>query len=163
MFQPRLMLFRKRISAPGRSGNSKRYRISFSRRRRVAADQMAHVQLGHFVVGQVVRLDPPRVHRAQQRRGLVPVGDLDADENVRDARIGVAIVEFGDAALAQQRAELAEAARPLGNRHREDRLARFAELGPFGDEAQAVEIHVGAAGDRDESAALRRGAARTRP
>ena len=65
-------------------------------------------------------------------------------------RVGVPIVEFGDVAIAEQRAELAEAARSLRDRHREDRLARLAELGALGDETQPVEVHVGAAGDRDE-------------
>src|SRR5450432_3696576 len=33
--------------------------------RRMAAHEMAHMQLGHLVVGQVVGLDPALVHRAQ--------------------------------------------------------------------------------------------------
>ena len=64
--------------------------------------------------------------------------------------VGVAVVELGDRALAEERAELAKAARPLGNGHGEDRLALLAQLGTLGDEAQAVEVHVGAAGDRDQ-------------
>ncbi len=47
-----------------------------------------------------------------------------------------------------------ERAALLGNRHREQRLALLAELGPLGDEAQAVEVHVGAAGDGHEGLAL---------
>ena len=87
----------------------------------------------------------------QLARSRCRLRDLDADEQVRDLRIGVAVVEFGDVALAEQRAELAEAAGPLGNRHREDRLARLAQLGALGDEAQPVEVHVRAAGDRRRS------------
>ena len=34
----------------------------------------------------------------------------------------------------------------LGNLHRQHRFAVFADLGAFGDEAQAIEVHVGAAG-----------------
>ena len=86
----------------------------------------------------------------QQLARLVPAGDLDADEEVRRARVRIAVIELRDTALAQQRAELAEAARALRNRHREDRLARLAQFGALGDEAQAVEIHVRAAGDGDE-------------
>ena len=85
----------------------------------------------------------------------MPARDLDADEEMRDPRVGVAVVEFGDRALAEKPAERAEAARPLRNRHREDRLAPLAQLGALGDEAQPVEVHVGAAGDRDERAVLR--------
>ena len=75
---------------------------------------------------------------------------LDADEHVRLPRVGVAVVELGDVALAEQRAELAEAARALRDGHREHRLALLAELGALGDEAQPVEVHVRAAGDRDQ-------------
>ena len=53
-------------------------------RRRVAADEMAHVELGHLVVGQVVGLDAVLVHRAQQARGFAPIRDLDADKQVGD-------------------------------------------------------------------------------
>ena len=110
------------------------------------------MQLRHLVVGQVVGLDPPALQLGEQVPDLVAVGDLDADEQVRDLRVGIAVVELGDRALAEQRAELAEAAGPLRDRDGEDRLALLAQLGALGDEAQAVEVHVGAAGDRDERA-----------
>ena len=71
------------------------------------------------------------------------------------------IVELGDHAAAERRAELAERAGPLGNRHREDRFARFAQLGAFGDEAQAIEVHVRAAQHRDQIAAQSRCACAT--
>jgi hypothetical protein len=51
------------------------------------------------------------------------------------------------AARADQLAEALEAAALLGDRDGEQGLALLAELGPLGDEAQAVEVHVGAAGD----------------
>ena len=125
------------------------------RRRRVPADEMADVELRHLVVGQVVGLDPAVLELREQLVGLAAVRDLDADEDVRDARIGIAIVEFGDLPLAEQLAEFAEASRPLGDRHREHRLALLAQLRALGDEAQPVEVHVGAAGDRDVRAVLR--------
>ncbi len=65
-------------------------------------------------------------------------------------RVGVAVVELGDAAPADQRHEALVRARPLGQRHGEDGLALLAHLGALGDEAQAVEVGVGAAGDGDE-------------
>ena len=61
-----------------------------------------------------------------------------------------AVVELRDDAAADGAAELAKRARPLGDRHGEQRFARFAELGPLGDEAQTIEVHVGAAQHRDE-------------
>ena len=81
--------------------------------------------------------------------------DFDADEDVRDPGVGVPVIEFGDAAFAEQCAELAEAARPFGDRDRQDRFALLAELGAFGDEAQPVEIHVGPGGDRHKRSVLR--------
>jgi hypothetical protein len=60
------------------------------------------------------------------------------------------VVELGDDAPADRGTELAERAGALGNRHGEQRLARFANLSTFGDEAQPIEIHVGAARHRDE-------------
>src|SRR5260370_13347717 len=67
-----------------------------------------------------------------------------------DLGVSVAIIELGNVALAEERAKLSEAARSLRDRHRENRLALLAELGLFGDESQAVEIHVRTAGDRHQ-------------
>ena len=64
--------------------------------------------------------------RDQQLLGLAAIGDLDADEQVRHRRIGVAIVEFRHRALAEQFAERAKAAGTLGNGHGEHRLALLA-------------------------------------
>ena len=113
------------------------------------------MRLGHLVVGKIVGLDAALVHRPQQVGGLAAVMDFDADEDVRDPGVGVPVIEFGDAALAEQCAELAEAARPFGDRDRQDRFALLAELGAFGDEAQPVEIHVGPGGDRHKRSVLR--------
>ena len=49
---------------------------------------------------------------------------------------------------AERGAELAERAGPLRDGHGEQRLARLAELGALGDEAQPIEVHVGAAQHR---------------
>ena len=85
----------------------------------------------------------------------------DADEDVRLLAAAQAVVELGDDARAQPRAELAERAGPLGDRDGEDRLARLAELGALGDEAQAVEVHVRAAEDRRHAARSPRDCAAT--
>ena len=63
-----------------------------------------------------------------------------------------AIVELGHDALADRGAELAKRAGPLGNRDAQQGLAGFTDLGALGDEAQPIEIHVGAAQDRHEVA-----------
>ena len=96
---------------------------------------MAHVQLGHFVIRQVIGFDAAFVHRAQQGRSLMAIGDLDAHENMRDLGVGISIVEFGNAALAKKCTKLAEAARSLGNRYGQNGLALFAQFCPFGNEA----------------------------
>src|SRR5436305_4659085 len=81
--------------------------------------------------------------------------DLDADEDVRHAGVRDTVVELRDVAAAERGAELLEAARPLGNGHREHRLAMLAELGLLGDEAQPVEIGIRPRGDRDARLAAR--------
>ena len=75
---------------------------------------------------------------------------------MRLARVAEAVVELGDVAAPEQAAELLEAAGPLGDRGREHRLARLAEVGALGDEAEPVEVHVRAAEHGDEVPALRR-------
>ena len=84
MFQPRLMLFEELHQRAGPLRKLEAVQDLVLGRRRVPADQMPDVQLGHLVVGQVVGLDAALVHRAQQLRGFAAVGDLDADEDVRD-------------------------------------------------------------------------------
>ncbi len=69
---------------------------------------------------------------------------------MRLGRVAVAVVELGDVAAPEQAAERLEAAGPLRDRRREDRLARLAEIGALGDEAQPVEVHVRAAEHGDE-------------
>ena len=70
------------------------------------------MQLRHFVVGQVEGLDPvpleaPPAGRASRCR----LATSTPTKRCAALRVGVAVVELGDAALAEQRAELAEAAR----------------------------------------------------
>ena len=75
------------------------------------------------------------MHGAKQFRGFVPVAHLYTHEQVCDLGVGIPIVELGDIALAEQRAELPEAARPLRDGHRENRLALLPQLGLLGDES----------------------------
>ena len=157
MFQREPIAFRKRSSAPGRSGNSKRNSTSSRDAARVPADHVAHVQLGHLVVGHV---DDGVARRAAAARTTVsfsarPCESATPTKICALAAAGVAVVELGDAALAEHLAEAQEAARLLGNRHGQQRLALPADLGALGDVAQAVEVHVGAAVDRRPGACPR--------
>src|SRR5438309_7393931 len=87
--------------------------------------------------------------------GLRAPVDLDADEDVRFPRIGDAVVELGDVAAAKRRAERLEATRALGDGDREYCLPVLAKLGFLGDEAQAVEVRIGARGHGDQRLAAR--------
>ena len=79
---------------------------------------------------------------------------MDADEDVGGGLVAVAIVELGDAAVAQEVDEFEEAAGLLGNGDGEDAFVAFAQFAAFGNVAQAVEVHVCAAVDGDEGAAF---------
>ena len=84
MFQRPPSFSRNCISAPGRSGNSNRHSRSCAHVGRVAAHHVAHVQLGHLVVGEVDRLVAGRASScARQRRAILPRLRGDADEDVR--------------------------------------------------------------------------------
>ena len=115
-------------------------------RRGVAADHVADVLLGQVAVGEV---DDGVAGFAQfldqffaaQAAGL----DLDADEDDGFAGIGVAVVEFSDAAFVQGVDEGFERARFFRDGDGQDGFAFFADFGAFGDVAQAVKVHVGAA------------------
>ena len=75
---------------------------------------MADVALGHLVVGEVERGQPWRCSISARRTpssGWRP----DADEDMGLGRVGVAVVELGDVAAADQRAELLEGAGLLGD------------------------------------------------
>jgi len=87
-------------------------------------------------------------------RALTRARHRQADEHPCLLGIGIAIVEFGDVARTQQAAEGLEAARRLGNGHREHGFALFTQFGALGDVAQAVEVHVCARGHRDQRLAL---------
>src|SRR5580765_6601425 len=119
-----------------------------------AADHVAHVLLRELVAGQVERVETVALEVLAELAGLGTVRRRQADEHVRDLCIRDAVVELGHCARADQFAKAPEAAALLGDRHREQCLALLADLGALGDEAQAVEVHVGAAGDRDEGLAL---------
>ena len=116
MFQRPPSVSRNCISAPGRSGNSKRHTRSCADVRRAPAHHVPHVQLRHFVAGQIRRLVALRPQRAASV-AIVPCRGRDADEDVRLVPSAEPIVELGDDARAERRAEAAKGAGPLRNRH----------------------------------------------
>ena len=119
----------------------------------VPADHVARVQLGHLVVADVEHPVAVGGHRREQLLLLAPAAvQREADEDPRRRRIVVAVVELRDAATPEQPAEAQEAAGLLGNLHREQRLALGADVGPLGHVPQPVEVHVGAAVQRDQRA-----------
>ena len=123
-----------------------------------AADHEADVELRDLVARHVEHGEPrePRAAVLGRRRARFAAVEGEADEDVRLVLARVAIVELGDLTrLPSWLAEIAEGARALGDRHCEDRLAVLAELGALRHVAQPVEVHVGAAVDGDERAALR--------
>ena len=75
------------------------------------------------------------------------IGDLNTDEDVGALPFRHPVTEFRQAAFGQLAAKRAKASRRFRNFHRQHRFTSFAEFGPFRDEAQPVEIHVGATGD----------------
>ena len=89
-----------------------------------------------------------RGRAARSRRGRCT---CDADEDVRLRRVGDAVVELGDVArrraCSQKRRKLPRSS-GIVTANRASRC--LADLGALGDEAQPVEVHVRAAGDRDE-------------
>ena len=116
----------------------------------LATDQVADVRLGQLVVGQVQRLEFMLFELLRHRPGFMPVGNLDADEHVRGFFIADAVVKFRHVARADERAEALEAAPLFAHGDGKHGFAELAQLGTLGNEAQAVEIHVGAAGDGDQ-------------
>ena len=79
---------------------------------------------------------------------------LQADEDVGFLVVAVAVVKLGDVAAAEQVDELEKTAALFGDGHGENTFVAFAQFAAFGNVAQAVEIHVGAAGDGDEGLVL---------
>ena len=120
MFQSGCMADKKRISAPGRSGKSKRSSRS-SWARAASADHVAQVLFGEIVVGEVDGLEAGALEGACQLGGLALL-DRQADEDVGLAGVGDAVVELGDAAVADQLAKALEAATRFRDGDGEQRL-----------------------------------------
>ena len=114
------------------------------------------MRFGEFVIRQVERREPVGLEVAGSLAGLLPVGDLQADKDMGHAGIGDPVVELGHVARADQFAKPPEAAAFFRDRDCEHRFALLADLGALRDKSQPVEVHVGAAGERDKGQAGRR-------
>ena len=109
------------------------------------------MELRHLVVGQIEHGIAVALQRVDERLLVgAGIGDLHAHEDVRVRVVGVAVVELGDRAVADELAKAEQAPGTLRNGHREQALAVLAELGPLGDVAETVEVHVRSAHDGRE-------------
>ena len=84
-----------------------------------------HAALANFPIALAGQL------RDQELSLLHSFPELDAGEYMRACRIRVPVIEFRDAALADQPAEFEKAARPLRDRHRQQGLAPLTEFRPL--------------------------------
>ncbi len=131
-----------------------RHALPLRATRRGAADEVAHMHFGQFVVGQVEHAVACALESLRHFLRILAAVDRQADEHMRFFRPLDAIGEFGHIARAHQSAQAAKAARLFGNGHGKQRLARLAHFSALGDKAQAVEIHVRPAGHGHEGLAL---------
>ncbi len=120
---------------------------------RLTAHHVAHVQFGHFVVGHVAGRKARCGNAVEQSVAFSPaLREREPDKNLRRLQIAVPVVELRNAAPAQKLAEPQKRTRHLGNLDGKQRLALRAQIRPLGDVPKAIEIHVGAAIDCNESA-----------
>ena len=114
------------------------------------ADHVTQVDFRHFVIGQIGHGIAFLAQIFQQRFAFgFTASDFDSGKNLRIARIGVTVVEFGNRAMANCMAEFAETAGAFGNRYCQQHFTSFAEFGTFGNVAHPVEVNVRTAGNRD--------------
>src|SRR5919109_4739618 len=115
-----------------------------------AANHVPYVQFRQLVVAEIDGLKPAVAERRGNLFCVTARANGDADEDVRTLASAEAIVELGDDARPERRAEREKCTALLGNGDREDGLARFTHFGTFRDKTQAIEVHVRAAQDRDD-------------
>ncbi len=116
------------------------------------AYHVAHMQLRHFVFGHVGDRIVRLAQRLYDRVALaVSLGQAEADEDLGRLIALVAVVELGDAALAEHFTEVQKAARLLRYDGCQQRLALGADIRALRHVPQAIEIHVGAAIDGDDA------------
>ena len=113
------------------------------RMRWTPADHIAHMQLRHFVVGEINHAVAAIVEHLQNFFALFKAAaQAHANKNAGVFGIGKAVVEFGDRTSAKQLAEFEEATFLFRNGYRQQRFTLFTQLTTFRDVAQAVKVHV---------------------
>src|SRR5439155_17200853 len=117
---------------------------------RTAADHVPDVQLGHLVARQIRGLVAPLAQGEDERVALVPRARRYTHENLRPIAAAQPVVELRDDARAERAAEFTKRAGAFRNGDGKQRLVPLAQLGPFGDEPQSIEVHVRAAQHRRE-------------
>src|SRR6202000_2542482 len=95
------------------------------------------MQLGQFIVGQIEGGETLGLKSSQECGVLRAIARLDADENMRIGSVADAVVELGDIALAEHRAETAKAAALLRNGDGKNRLVVLAPLRALRNQGQA--------------------------
>ncbi len=119
------------------------------------ADEIANMRFSQFVAGDVGSWDPLLAETGDESWQVGGAGrgvDGDAHEDVSGLGVGVAVAEFGDALGQDGFDEFGEGARTFGQGEAQEGFFLLAERGAFGDESEAVEVHVRARGDCDEGA-----------
>ncbi|MNS98298.1 hypothetical protein D3C72_1326620 [compost metagenome] len=118
------------------------------------ADHVANVQLGRLVVAHVLDRIAVGAQAGDQVLAFMrAVLQADANEDLRPAVAGPAVVELGDRAAVEAAQEAVIVVAAVGHGHGQQGLGALADLGPLGDVAQAVEIDVGARVDGHQGAA----------
>src|SRR5690606_4501687 len=118
-----------------------------------ATHHVAYMEFGHLVVGHVGHREAVGLQHVDDFALFrIAARKLDAYEDMSAGARSVAIVEFGDGTPAEEADEVPVAAGPLGDGYGKQRFGAFADLGPFGHVAEAVEIDVGPRVDGDQRA-----------
>ena len=107
----------------------------------MSANHMSDMQFRHIVVCQIADRIAVLIKCFQNQQPFgIAVRQTDAYKNLRVREIGISIVEFRDAPLTEDFAELSKAALLFRNGDGEESLAGFTDFGAFGNMPQTVEI-----------------------
>ena len=105
------------------------------------------MDFGDFIIGQVNIRQPASASCLLDNGQVLRTGSLQTDKNMSIVVVAVAIVELGNIPTTQDIDKLKEAAFFFRNGNGKNTFIALAQLTAFRNMAQAVEVHVGAAGD----------------
>jgi hypothetical protein len=108
------------------------------------------MQFCHFAICKIGGLVAFRRQHGLNRMRVFAALNGHSHENFSAVSFAQSVVEFSDDPFPQRIAELTKRPGPFRNGHGKKRLMRFAEFGSFGDESQAIEVHVRAAEHGDK-------------